>query len=290
MKIALITYLDKGAYNTSTVESEDDKLLHFLKGKGLNVDLVIWNNPHINWEDYPLAILKSPWDYFDLIQDFYTWLKRLETKKVKLLNPIEVVRWNSDKRYLKEIEADGLKIIPSVFINKQDRVTLKHYFEKFNTNRLIVKPCISGGAKNTFKITINDIDAVELQLNQLIQEENFIIQPFLPEILENGEWSFIFFNGTYSHSLIKKAKPGDFRVQPAHGGSVHPQSPNHELIAIAQQYVDLFAKNCLYARVDGTFVNGEFLLMELELIEPFLFLNTAPENYERYYKALMDLI
>ncbi|WP_293787720.1 hypothetical protein [uncultured Pedobacter sp.] len=290
MKIALITYLDKGAYNTSTVESEDDKLLHFLKGKGLNVDLVIWNNPHINWEDYPLAILKSPWDYFDLIQDFYTWLKRLETKKVKLLNPIEVVRWNSDKRYLKEIEADGLKIIPSVFINKQDRVTLKHYFEKFNTNRLIVKPCISGGAKNTFKITINDIDAIELQLNQLIQEEDFIIQPFLPEILENGEWSFIFFNGTYSHSLIKKAKPGDFRVQPAHGGSVHPQSPNHELIAIAQQYVDLFAKNCLYARVDGTFVNGEFLLMELELIEPFLFLNTAPENYERYYKALMDLI
>ncbi len=290
MKIALITYLDKGAYNTSTVESEDDKLLHFLKGKGLNVDLVIWNNPHINWEDYPLAILKSPWDYFDLIQDFYTWLKRLETKKVKLLNPIEVVRWNSDKRYLKEIEADGLKIIPSVFINKQDLVTLKHYFEKFNTNRLIVKPCISGGAKNTFKVTINDIDAIELQLNQLIQEEDFIIQPFLPEILENGEWSFIFFNGTYSHSLIKKAKPGDFRVQPAHGGSVHPQSPNHELIAIAQQYVDLFAKNCLYARVDGTFVNGEFLLMELELIEPFLFLNTAPENYERYYKALMDLI
>ncbi|SFA60563.1 glutathione synthetase, ATP-grasp domain [Pedobacter suwonensis] len=290
MKIALITYLDKGAYDTTTVESEDDKLLNFLKEKGLTIDLVIWNNPHINWEDYQVAILKSPWDYFDLIEDFYTWLDLLATKKVKLLNPINVVRWNSDKRYLKEIEAAGLKIIPSIFINKQNRVSLKHFFDEFNTDKLIVKPCISGGAKNTFKVTIDHVEAVNHQLNHLLQEEDFIIQPFLPEILESGEWSFIFFNGTYSHSLIKKAKPGDFRVQPAHGGSVHPQNPDHDLIAMAQQYVDLFAKNCLYARVDGTFVNGEFLLMELELIEPFLFLNTAPENYDRYYEALKKLM
>lgn len=290
MKIALITYLDKGAYDTTTVESEDDKLLYFLKEKGLTIDLVIWNNPHINWEDYQVAILKSPWDYFDLIEDFYTWLDLLVTKKVKLLNPINVVRWNSDKRYLKEIEAAGLKIIPSIFINKQNRVSLKHFFDEFNTDKLIVKPCISGGAKNTFKVTIDHVEAVNHQLNHLLQEEDFIIQPFLPEILESGEWSFIFFNGTYSHSLIKRAKPGDFRVQPAHGGSVHPQNPDHDLIAMAQQYVDLFAKNCLYARVDGTFVNGDFLLMELELIEPFLFLNTAPENYDRYYEALKKLM
>ncbi len=290
MKIALITYLDKGAYDTTTVEREDDKLLYFLKEKELTIDLVIWNNPHINWEDYQVAILKSPWDYFDLIEDFYTWLDLLVTKKVKLLNPINVVRWNSDKRYLKEIEAAGLKIIPSIFINKQNRVSLKHFFDEFNTDKLIVKPCISGGAKNTFKVTIDHVEAVNRQLNYLLQEEDFIIQPFLPEILESGEWSFIFFNGTYSHSLIKRAKPGDFRVQPAHGGSVHPQNPDHDLIAMAQQYVDLFAKNCLYARVDGTFVNGDFLLMELELIEPFLFLNTAPENYDRYYEALKKLM
>jgi glutathione synthase/RimK-type ligase-like ATP-grasp enzyme len=149
---------------------------------------------------------------------------------------------------------------------------------------------VSGGAKNTFKVTVDNVDEVNQKLNQLIQEEDFIIQPFLPEILENGEWSFIFFNGIYSHSLIKQAKPGDFRVQPAHGGSVHPQKPSEDLIAIAAQYVTLFAKNCLYARVDGTFVNGEFLLMELELVEPFLFLNTEPQNYDNYYKALMELI
>lgn len=290
MNIALITYLDKGAYDTTTVESEDDKLLHFLKEKGLKIEKVIWNDPNITWEDYSLAILKSPWDYFDLIEDFYKWLNHLEAKKIKLINPVEVVRWNANKQYLQEIEQAGLKITPSVFVRKNERVNLNHYFEKFNTGKLIVKPCVSGGAKNTFKVTIDNVEEVNQKLNQLIREEDFIVQPFLPEILENGEWSFIFFNGIYSHSLIKKAKSGDFRVQPAHGGSVHRQKPGEELIATAQQYVDLFAKNCLYARVDGTFVNGDFLLMELELIEPFLFLNTESQNYERYYQALKELI
>jgi len=290
MKIALITYLDKGAYDSATVESEDDKLLDFLKGKGLKIEKVIWNDQNINWEDYALAILKSPWDYFDLIEDFYIWLNLLEAKKVKLLNPIDVVRWNSDKKYLKEIEAAGLNITPSIFISNQESINLNDFFKKFNTNKLIVKPCVSGGAKNTFKVTAENVIEINEQLNKLVQEEDFIVQPFLPEILENGEWSFIFFNGLYSHSLIKQAKAGDFRVQPAHGGSVHPQKPNADLVAIAQQYVDLFAKNCLYARVDGTFVDGDFLLMELELIEPFLFLNTEPENYERYYKALVNLM
>lgn len=290
MNIALITYLDKGAYDTTTVESEDDKLLLFLKEKGLKIEKVIWNDENINWGDYSLAILKSPWDYFDLIEDFYQWLDLLEKKNVKLLNPVSVVRWNSNKQYLKEIEVAGLKIIPSAYVNKQEKVNLEDFFSKFNTNKLIVKPCISGGAKNTFKVTTENVEEINQKLNQLITEEDFIIQPFLPEILESGEWSFIFFNGTYSHSLIKQAKPGDFRVQPAHGGTVHPQKPDKELIATVQQYVDSFAENCLYARVDGTFVNGEFLLMELELIEPFLFLNTEPNIYERYYEALKELM
>jgi len=290
MNIALVTYLDKGAYDSATVESEDDKLLIFLKEKGLSIEKVIWNDPEINWQDYDLAVLKSPWDYFDLINDFYQWLEKLTQLNVRLLNAIELVKWNSNKLYLQEIEAAGLKITPSTFIRKAESVNLNDFFAKFGVDKLIVKPCVSGGAKNTFKVTADNVAAVNHKLNELLQEEDFIVQPFLPEILENGEWSFIFFNSVYSHSLVKQAKPGDFRVQPAHGGSVHPQSPSKEQIFIAQQYIDLFAKNCLYARVDGTFVNGEFLLMELELIEPFLFLNTDPQNYERYYQALKELM
>lgn len=290
MNIALITYQDKGAYDSPTVESEDEKLLLFLKEKGLNIEKVIWNDEKVNWENYQLAILKSPWDYFDLYKDFKVWLNILEEKNIRLLNPIDIIRWNADKHYLKEIESVGLKITPSVFISNGDEINLSTFFKKFKTDKLIVKPCVSGGAKNTFKVTIENVEEINKKLQLLIQDEDFIIQPFLSEILENGEWSFIFFNNTYSHSLVKKAKQGDFRVQPAHGGSIHAQNPDQNVIATAAQYVKLFAKDCLYARVDGTFVNNQFLLMELELIEPFLFLNTAPQNYENYYNALGALI
>jgi glutathione synthase/RimK-type ligase-like ATP-grasp enzyme len=117
-----------------------------------------------------------------------------------------------------------------------------------------------------------------------------MIQPFLKEIEDEGEWSLLFFNGQYSHSLLKKAKSGDFRVQHYLGGSIHPQSPSEEQIAVAKQYVTLFAKCCLYARVDGVYVNGAFNLMELELIEPFLFLFTHPQAYENYAKALKSML
>lgn len=290
MKIALITYQDKGAYASPTAENEDDKLLEFLQHKGLNMEKVIWNDPQINWENYDLAILKSPWDYFDLIADFYAWLEMLKNKNVKLLNPTATVKWNADKHYLQDIEAKGLSITPSIFLEKDSSVNLAYYFDEFKVEKIIVKPCVSGGAKNTFKVTQTNVDEINTKLQTLIREEAFIIQPFLSEIEENGEWSFLFFDQQFSHALLKKAKTGDFRVQHAHGGSIHPQEAPAQLLQSAQQYVDLFAHNCLYARVDGTVVNGEFLLMELELIEPFLFLDTDPNACERYYQALIKLI
>ncbi|MBC6109524.1 RimK family alpha-L-glutamate ligase [Pedobacter fastidiosus] len=290
MNIALINYLDKGAYSSTTVEGEDDQLLNFLKQKGLNIEKVIWNDPQVNWENYQLAILKSPWDYFDLIGDFYNWLNFLEEKKIKLLNPIDVVKWNADKHYLNDIQSAGLKVTPSFFISKADQIDLADYFIKFDTKKLIVKPCVSGGAKNTFKVTSENVAEINSKLAMLIKDEDFIVQPFLDEIPESGEWSFIFFNGEFSHALLKKTKTGDFRVQHTFGGTIYPQNPGRKLIDTAKEYVDLFAKGCLYARVDGVMVNNEFTLMELELIEPFLFLNTDPNNYERYYKALQKLI
>jgi glutathione synthase/RimK-type ligase-like ATP-grasp enzyme len=115
-------------------------------------------------------------------------------------------------------------------------------------------------------------------------------QPFLPQIQEEGEWSFVFFNGKFSHSLLKKAKPGDFRVQHYLGGTIHSaQAPAH-LLKEATAYAEAFAKSCLYVRVDGLEVDKHFMLMELELIEPFLFLFTHPQGYENYYTGLMQLL
>lgn len=286
MKIALLTYNDNGTYHRPAEKNEDDLLIDYLLTKGLTVEKTVWNHPHVKWESYDLVIIKSPWDYFNLIGDFYDWLTEMEKKKIKFLNPIATVKWNADKHYLKDIENAGLSIAPCVFLEKGELVHLDDYFLKLNSQKLIVKPAVSGGSKNTFKVTPENVEEVNRELHLLLAEESFILQPFLTEIEEHGEWSFIFFGGQFSHALVKKAKAGDFRVQHVFGGTIHPQLPPVALIADAQRYVDQFAKDCLYARVDGVIVNQQFLLMELELIEPFLFLDTNKKSLENYFQAL----
>jgi glutathione synthase/RimK-type ligase-like ATP-grasp enzyme len=286
MNIALVTYQDKGAYNTINVNNEDDTLINFLNSKGLAITKEIWNDEKVKWENYDLAILKSPWDYFDLIEDFYAWLNKLQKLNIKLLNPIDIVKWNADKHYLKDIEDAGLMVTPSIFLTKGDKVNLQDYFIKLESQKIIVKPSVSGGSKNTFKVTAANANEINEKLKSLIEIEDFIVQPFLTAIEETGEWSFVFFGGNFSHALLKKAALGDFRVQATFGGTVHPQQPPQNLVNSAQKYVNQFAKECLYARVDGTIVNNSFMLMELELIEPFLFLNTNQYAMEKYYNAL----
>lgn len=290
MKIALVTYQDKGAYNTINVNNEDNQIINYLTEKGLNISKEIWNDERVEWKNYDLAILKSPWDYFDLIDDFYAWLNKIESLNLKLLNPLATVRWNTHKHYLQDIEKAGLKVTPSIFITKGDEINLHQYFNSYKTDQFIVKPAVSGGSKNTFKVIVANADEINEKLKALVEIEDFIVQPFLKEIEQDGELSFLFFNGKFSHALIKKAAKGDFRVQATFGGTVHPQQPSDELIATAQKYIDQFAKGCLYARVDGVIVNNEFVLMELELIEPFLFLDTNQKAIENYHEALIGLL
>jgi len=288
--IALITYHDNGTYHTAAQDNEDDLLIHHLNRKGFRIEKVVWNDPSVHWESYALVLLKSPWDYFNRITDFYAWLSRLKQKNIRVLNPLEVLRWNADKHYLKDIEAAGLAVVNSAFLEKGSLPALEPYFEHFHTQKLIVKPAVSGGSKNTFKISSENVHVVREMLHVLLQEEAFMIQPFLPEISEEGEWSFLFFGGKFSHALLKKAKPGDFRVQHSFGGTIHPQQPTTAQISTAQQYVEKFANDCLYARVDGVFLKNEFHLMELELIEPFLFLEADSHSFERYSEALIQVV
>lgn len=290
MNIALITYQAQGSYYQATIKNEDDLLIDFLNSRGLSVKKAIWNDVNVNWENFQLAIIKSPWDYFDLIEDFYLWLDQMTARGIRLLNPVDILKWNADKHYLQDIQAAGLAVTPSIFLAKGSIPDLKPYFSQFKTETIIVKPVVSGGSKNTFKVTLENAGKIEQQLGTFLAKEDFIVQPFLAAIETSGEWSFVFFGGRFSHALLKRSKPGDFRVQAAFGGTVDLPNPSTALLASAQKYVDRFASQCLYARVDGTVVDEQFILMELELIEPFLFLETAPHSLTRYYEALQQVI
>ncbi|NDK57091.1 hypothetical protein GWO68_14285 [Pontibacter sp. BT213] len=285
----MITCESLGNY-TANADSEDERLYQFLKGKGLPVSWQVWDDITTDWSQFDALIIKSPWDYFDKIDAFYSWLDKVETAGCKVLNPIKTVRWNADKLYFKDLQAEGVTIVPTVWLEQGSTFNAEAAFAELGSDRIIVKPRVSGGAKNTFALTKEEALEKTTEINQLLQHEGFLAQPFLEEIKADGEWSFIFFNGEYSHTVLKTAKPGDFRVQHFFGGTIHTPTPPAALLETAHNIVDRFASDCLYARVDGVALDNKLVLMELELIEPFLFLSTSEGSLERYYQALMTLL
>ncbi|WP_126973272.1 ATP-grasp domain-containing protein [Gynurincola endophyticus] len=288
MKIAFVGYKPQLKYAQGVTNDEDSELLTFLLQKGLDITPVIWNDVTIDWPAYQLVLLKSPWDYHENIAAFYDWLEMLRKLDIQVLNPVDVIKWNSNKRYLKEIADLGLAVIPSLYLTKGAQVD-EQLFHYFNADDLVIKPCVSAGAKNTITLNKQNIAEKASLVKSFLEEEDYLVQPFIKEIT-GGEWSFVFFNGTYSHCLLKTPRQGDFRVQHYLGGSITYPTADGKHIVQAQQYVDAFAKGTLYARVDGVLIEDDFQLMELELIEPYLFLNADNTLSERYYKALTDLI
>jgi len=288
MRISLVSSFKEERFSQSVANNEDTELLNFLSQKGLDVTETVWNDENVDWNLYDVAIIKSPWDYHNNLEKFILWLDSINDIGVKIINPIEVIKWNSDKHYLGEIQKIGLPVVPLKFLHKGTIFDIS-FFERFGTDKLVVKPCVSAGAQNTIIVRKEDFASQQHNVNALLQHEDFIVQPFVKEI-SNGEWSFIFFNSKYSHAILKIPKEGDFRVQHQHGGSISNTTPSENLIAQASVFLRGLPHKTLYARVDGVEINGVFKLMELELIEPYLFLNNNHLLLETYYKALMELI
>lgn len=289
MKIALVTYQDEGKY-AGEGASEDKHLLQFLQGKGLDVRYEIWTDAEVKWEQYEALVLKSPWDYFDKIDAFRNWLILLEARNIPLLNPNPIVRWNTDKRYLLDIEKKEFTIVPTKILEIGSTANLAPYFLEWRTEKVVIKPAISGGAKNTWQLAPTQIPSFEPQLTALLQEEAYLIQPFMSEIQIEGEWSLIYFNNRFSHAVLKIPKPGDFRVQHYFGGIIIPGTPPDFILDYAQKLLPEVAPGCLYARLDGIISEGIFKLMELELIEPMLYMQQNGALYENYYRALTELL
>lgn len=290
MRIAFVGYEIQQQYVVATQEDEDSQLLSLFSQKGLDVHREIWDDPKVRWEDYGLVLIKSTWDYFEKIDRFNQWLDKIAALGIPMLNPYSIIKWNSDKHYLQEMIDAGFNVIPSAIIENGAPSGLAPFFKQFNTQQLIVKPCISGGARNTFTVTTNNLPAMQAKIDALVKEEAYLVQPFIKEIETAGEWSFIFFNGAFSHCVVKRPRSGDFRVQFTHGGTVHIAAPDAAHVKSATAFVERFAKGCLYARVDAVIIGNVLTLMELELIEPYLFLGAVPGGYENYCTALISRI
>lgn len=288
MKITIVGYKMEKKFSQGVANDEDTELINFLISKGLDVVPSIWNDENIDWSNFDIAIIKSPWDYHNHLNEFLNWLERIDKLGIKVLNPVDIIKWNSDKHYLKDIAAKGLPVIPAEYLDKGSSFN-NHFFDLFKAEKLVVKPCVSAGAQNTITVSRNNFDERSAEIEQLLKEQDYMVQPFVEEI-QNGEWSFLFFNGKYSHCSLKTPKQGDFRVQHYHGGTISYPIPDPLHIDQAGAYLTSLPQSTLYARVDGVLIDHSFRLMELELIEPYLFLNGNNTLLENYYQALMTLV
>ncbi len=290
LKIAIATYQDVGRY-VSEVPNEDEMIQKLFSDKGHEPHFIVWDDPKANWAGFDCILIKSTWDYFvDKIELFYNWLNKIESLGIPVLNSPEKIKWNSNKHYLKEMEKGGIIIVPTEILIKGSKIEGIDYFKLFDCNEIVIKPCVSGGAMNTIRVNRETLPENITTINEWLSKEDYLIQPLQKEILDEGEWSFVFFNGKFSHHLLKSAKKGEFRIQHFFGGKISvPKCPNH-LLAQAQKIANQYAKNCLYARVDGTAHLDTFRLMELEIIEPYLFFYTHPESLENYYQAFLELM
>lgn len=265
----------------SNLHPDDERLFAALERRGVAIDACVWNDAAIDWARYDAVLVRTIWDYFRRYDEYQRWLDRLERAGVRTLNPLDVLRWNADKRYLLELARRGVPIVPTSLAAGGD---LLGAIRALDADTVVVKPVVSGGAWHTV-CGRRDDPAFHAQLAALPRALDYLVQPFLREIVA-GEWSLLFFDGVFSHAVLKTPAAGDYRVQTDFGGSTRSSAPPPSVVAAAQAALE--ATRALgdgalrYARVDGVCVDGTFLVMELELIEPLLFLRERPDAAERF--------
>lgn len=265
MRIALVTWAGLPEL------ARDDRLLRDeLVRAGDDVSAAVWDDPTVRWETFDAIVLRSTWDYHHRVGEFRAWLARLGD--APLWNPRAVVEGNLHKRYLLDLPDS----VPSVLLQPGDSIAA--VLAERGWRRAVVKPAVSATAFRTSVIG-------EGAAAPGIATEEVLVQPFVDEVVQDGEWSLIFL-GEFSHAVLKRPAAGDFRVQSDFGGSAVVAGPEPHIIEQARAIVARIRSPWLYARVDGVVRDGRLLLMELELTEPSLFLDRHPLAPQRFAAAI----
>tara|TARA_R110000782_G_scaffold251670_1_gene339226 strand:+ start:83 stop:961 length:879 start_codon:yes stop_codon:yes gene_type:complete len=236
---------------------------------GMSLHDLAWDDPDVDWSSFDAAIIGTTWDYWDRIDDFLATLEQIGTS-TKLFNSAALVCWNSRKTYLKEMVAKGAELIPTLWIDTLTPELAAAAFDELGSDDLVFKRQIGAGAADQYRLKRGD------PIPDM--PHAMMVQPFLKMIQDEGEISFIFIDGAFSHALLKCAAAGDYRIQSTYGGTERAISPSADDLAAASSVISTLDDVPLYGRVDmlrGP--GGRLLLMELELIEPYLYPLEGPD-------------
>jgi len=282
-RIALVTSEElSGLY-------EDDLLLvSALEEIGVSAVPAVWSRADIDWTSFDALVMRSPWDYFERATEFRSWLDARIASGVLMCNSREILDWNFDKSYLQDLARKGVELVPTICIARQERADIAALARARGWDEIVVKPTIAGGAYRTYRFRLDELPRYAGEIAQTLEDRGVLVQPFLPEILIGGELSLLFFDGVYSHAVRKRPKAGDYRVQFQYGGTNENVEVSEAMVAEARVCIAHAPTLPVYARVDGVVKDGKFLLMELEVFEPLMFLSRHPEAPGRFARAVRD--
>lgn len=264
--------------------SDDEWAIKPLQNLGWEVETVSWRAENVDWSKFEAVIIRTPWDYQDSPEEFLELLQRIENS-TRLENPLKIVKWNLSKTYLRELKEKDVKIVPTLFCDELiDEDVFASWFEKFEADEIIIKPIVSATAQDTFRLR-----RFLPELTEVFRNRKYMVQPFMKNIIEEGEYSLFYFGGDFSHAILKTPKQNDFRVQEEFGGEIRAIKPSEKLLSTGENALKQIGQKLLYARVD--FVRDEmddFALMELELIEPSLYFRMDRDSPKRFAKTFDD--
>lgn len=266
---------------------DDRRVADVLQRFGFDVTAAVWTDPAVDWQRFASIVIRAAWDYHLDNDRYVAWLRQCEAEKVKLWNPVAAVLANVDKRYLGNFAEAGVEIVPIEYVERGHRQSLAALLERRNWTHAVVKPAVSASANGTWRTSLTTVAADQRRFDEEVMQRSLLVQTFAEEIVTTGEWSIVFFEGDYSHAVLKKPASGDFRVQEELGGHGEPRDPSHAIVEQARRVLSHVAGPLLYARVDGIERDGRFVLMELEINEPFLYVGSSIGAAERFAEAIV---
>lgn len=283
-RCAFLTLEDPTGYHI-----DDDRAIPVFAENGWAVETIPWSQQGRSWLDYDAVVVRSTWDYHKHSDRFFGVLERIAAQGIPLFNDLELMRWNAEKTYLADLSTRGVQVVPTVYGKGFAPSDAAHFAEILDSDHLVIKPVVGANAERTWRLaTSRDREAAA----KAFAGEAFMVQVFAEAVQEEGEISLFFFDGDFSHAIRKQPKSGDFRVQEEHGGRITAFQPTPSQQDAAGQVMEALDDTPLYARVDLIRSNddADWWLMELELIEPSMYLRMDDGAPRRFADAFLSQI
>lgn len=265
--------------HSEALYADEALLVRELNARGARAEQLAWKGNGTHWADFDAAAIRATFDYIDDRDGFLDTLSAIDSAGCRIFNPLEVVRWNSDKRYLLEIAHRGMPTVPTWQAGRDEPAAIRSSLEKLGAGEAVLKPAVGAGGSGVRRAAVRDVEK-ELA-------PGLLVQPLLDSVVTEGEWSFVYIDGAFSHALRKLPAEGDYRVQEIYGGTLALAEASNADLAAADAIYSMLPPGLLYARLDLARLNGRLVVMELELIEPVLSFDLIPQAASRMADALM---